>query len=332
MQLSQKVALAAKLGNYLLQNNEEWQAVKQRAYRENPWFIPEFIDNAAGNIASSYLDARLLDNWLGHYPALNQQKSPKTVGVIMAGNIPLVGFQDFLCVWLSGHRQQIKLSSKDQVLLPYLLGKLAEWDPAFNEDVQVLERLKDPDAFIATGSNNSGRYFEHYFGQKPHIIRNNRTSVAILEGNESLDDLRALSKDLMLYFGLGCRTVTKLYVPENYDFVPLIETLKDYNNYLDFHKYHHNFDYQLAILIMNSKVYMNSGALLLIEKEELFSPISQVHYSFYKDKTALLESLKSSDDIQCIVGRGFIPFGQGQSPSLMDYADGVDTMDFLQKL
>jgi len=332
MQLSQKVALAAKLGNYLLQNNEQWQAVKQQAYRENPWFIPEFIDNATQNIATSYLAANLLESWLRRYPLLNHQKSPKTIGVIMAGNIPLVGFQDFLCVWLSGHKQQIKLSSKDQVLLPHLLGKLAEWDPAFMEDVQVLERLKEPDAFIATGSNNSGRYFEYYFGQKPNIIRKNRTSVAILDGDESADDLRELSKDLMLYFGLGCRNVTKLYVPEYYDFVPLIEALKEYNYYLDFHKYHHNFEYQLAILIMNSKVYMNSGSLLLIEKEDLFSPISQVHYSFYKDKASLLDSLNTNNDIQCVVGKGLIPFGQGQSPSLMDYADGVDTMDFLQTL
>ena len=332
MQLSQKVALAAKLGNYLLQNNDEWQAVKQRAYRENPWFIPEFIDNAAQNIATAYLDVQVLEQWLSHYPALNHLEAVKTVGVIMAGNIPLVGFQDFLCVWLSGHKQQIKLSSKDQLLLPHLLGKLSEWDPAFKEDVQVVERLKEPDAFIATGSNNSGRYFEYYFGQKPHIIRKNRTSVAILEGNESADDLKALCSDLMLYFGLGCRNVTKLYVPENYDFVPLIEALKPYNYYLDFHKYHHNFDYQLAILIMNSKVYMNSGALLFIEKDEPFSPISQVHYGFYPDKAALMDSLKDNADIQCIVGRGYVPFGQGQSPTLMDYADGVDTMAFLQQL
>ena len=253
MDLSQKVALAVKLGNYLLQNNDTWQEVKQRAYRENPWFAPEFIDIACQNLARQFLQKDLLVNWLAHYPALNQGGGHKTVGVVMAGNIPLVGFHDFLCVFMSGHKQQVKLSSKDQVLMHHLLTKLAEWDPEFNQQVSIVERLKDCDAYIATGSNNSSRYFDYYFGSKPNIIRKNRTSVAILDGTESVDLLRGLAKDLMLYFGLGCRNVTKLYVPEGYDFVPLIDVLKDYNYYLDFHKYHHNFDYQLAILIMNSK-------------------------------------------------------------------------------
>lgn len=332
MQLSQKVALAVKLGNYLLQNNDEWQDIKQKAYRENPWFTPEFIDIAAKNIACSFLKEQLLKEWLAHYPALNHLKSQKTVGVVMAGNIPMVGFQDFLCVFMSGHKQQIKLSSKDQVLMQHLLAKMAEWDAAFREQVSVVERLRGCDAYIATGSNNSSRYFDYYFGSKPNIIRKNRTSVALLDGKETNEELGALARDIMLYFGLGCRNVTKLYVPEKYDFVPLIEALKEYNYYLDFHKYHHNFDYQLAILIMNSKVYMNSGALLLIESEDLFSPISQVNYSFYKDSAELKNSLRSNGDVQCIMGKDFIPFGEGQSPNLRDYADGVDAMSFLQSL
>lgn len=332
MQLSQKVALVAKLGNYLLQNNQEWQEVKQRASRENPWFTPEFIDIAALNLANQYLNEELLGDWLRHYPLLNRQRNAKTVGVVMAGNIPMVGFHDFLCIFMSGHRQQIKLSSKDQVLMRHLFAKMQQWEDDFETEVEIVEKLKDCDAYIATGSNNSSRYFEYYFGKKPNIIRRNRTSVALLDGNESTQDLKMLAKDLMLYFGLGCRNVTKLYVPHGYDFVPLIEILKDYNYYLDFHKYHHNFDYQLAILIMNSKVYMNSGALLLIEKEELFSPISLVHYSFYNDAGELKDRLKENLDIQCIVGNGFVPFGQSQSPSLMDYPDGVDTMKFLQEL
>ena len=332
MQLSQKVALAVKLGNYLLQNNDEWQTVKQRAYRENPWFAPEFIDIAAENIARSFLNEQMLKDWLNHYPALNHAEDGKTVGVVMAGNIPLVGFQDFLCVFMSGHKQQIKLSSKDQVLMQHLLSKMGEWSADFQGLVSVVERLKDCDAYIATGSNNASRYFDYYFGNRPNIIRKNRTSVAVLDGKERKEALEALAKDIMLYFGLGCRNVTKLYVPEDYDFVPLIEVLKDYNYYLDFHKYHHNFDYQLAILIMNRKEYMNSGSLLLIENEELFSPISLVNYSFYKDAVILKENLRANEEIQCIVGNGFVPFGQGQSPSLMDYADNIDTMLFLQRL
>jgi len=332
MQLSQKVLMAAKLGNYLLQNNEQWQQTKQQAYRENPWFIPEFIDIAANNIAKAYLNESLLSQWLSHYPALNRIDTPKTVGIVMAGNLPLVGFHDFLCVFLSGHKQQIKTSSKDSVLLKHLLAKMTEWDPAFANEVNVVERLKDCDAYIATGSNNSGRYFDYYFGSKPHIIRKNRTSVAILTGDESKQELNGLANDLMLYFGLGCRNVTKLYVPKGYDFVPLIEALKQFNYYLDFHKYHHNFDYQLAILIMNSKLYMNSGSLLLIENEALFSPISLVHYSFYEDAALLRQSLQDNENIQCIIGKNDVPFGQGQMPTLMDYADNVDTMKFLEGL
>lgn len=330
MQLSQKVDLAVKLGNYLLQNNDEWQAVKQRAYRENPWFNLEFIDIAAQNIAHSFLNEQLLKEWVAYYPLLNHQGSDKTVGIVMAGNIPLVGFHDFLCVFMSGHQQQIKLSSKDRVLMQHLLDKMTQWDTHFAERVCVVERLKDCDAYIATGSNNSSRYFDYYFGNRPNIIRKNRTAVAVLDGSESQQDLEALGSDLMLYFGLGCRNVTKLYVPEEYDFIPLINALKHYNYYLDFHKYHHNFDYQLAILIMNSKMYMNSGSLLLIENEDLFSPISRVHYSFYKDADELRENLPSNEDIQCIIGNGYVPFGKGQSPSLMDYADQIDTMSFLQ--
>ena len=332
MQLSQKVLMAAKLGNYLLQNNDEWQQIKHQAYRENPWFIPEFIDTATKNIAEAYLNESLLEKWLSRYPALNHSKTQKTVGVVMAGNLPLVGFHDFLSVFLSGHKQQIKLSSKDQVLLKHLLAKMTEWDPAFASEVSVVERLKDCDAYIATGSNNSSRYFDYYFGNKPHIIRKNRTSVAVLTGVESKQELNGLASDLMLYFGLGCRNVTKLYVPEGYDFVPLIEALKVYNYYLDFHKYHHNFDYQLAILMMNSKLYMNSGSLLFLENEALFSPISLVHYSFYNDLAAINDSLKGNEDIQCIIGKDNIPFGQGQRPTLTDYADNVDTMEFLAGL
>lgn len=329
MQLSQKVALAAKLGKYLLQNNDEWQQVKLRAYQENPWFNAEFIDIAAENIARSFLDDQLLIDWLKHYPALNQQNVMKTVGIVMAGNIPLVGFQDFLCVFMSGHKQQIKLSSKDQILMQHLLGKLREWDPEFAGLVSVVERLKDCDAYIATGSNNSSRYFDYYFGDHPHIIRKNRTSVAVLDGKETKEDLDALANDLMLYFGLGCRNVTKLYVPDGYDFIALLDALKPYNYYLDFHKYHHNFDYQLAILLMNSKYYMSSGSLLLIESEDLFSPISRVNYSFYQNLDELKSSLTSNENIQCIIGKGFTPFGHGQAPTLMDYADNVDTMAFL---
>ncbi|HTN35928.1 MAG TPA: hypothetical protein VL053_02580 [Arachidicoccus sp.] len=332
MNLPQRIALAVKLGNYLLENNEAWKAVKERSYRENPWFIPEFIEIATENIALEFLNEQLLTNWVDHYQVPENNSAPKKVGVIMAGNIPLVGFHDFLCVFIAGHSQRIKLSSKDQVLFRHLLDKLTEWDPEIKNWVEIADYLKDCDAYIATGSNNSSRYFEYYFGKYPNIIRRNRTSVAILDGQESQADLVNLSKELMMYFGLGCRNVTKLYVPEGYDFIPLLGALKHYEYYLDFHKYHHNFDYQLAILIMNNKLYMNSGSLLFTEREDLFSPISQVHYSFYKDRLAIQNQLEQLSDVQCIIGKDYVPFGKGQSPALMDYADKVDTMAFLINL
>lgn len=332
MNLVQRIALAAKLGNYLLENNEEWMEVKARAYRENPWFVPEFIEAAVQRIAHHFLEMTLLESWVKTYdiPVINP--APKTIGIIMAGNIPLVGFHDFLCVFIAGHRQRIKLSSKDRILLTHLVDKLTDWDESVGDLVQFGEQLKGCDAYIATGSNNSSRYFESYFGKYPNIIRRNRTSVAILDGTESKDDLAALSQDLMLYFGLGCRNVTQIYAPEGYDFIPLIDSLKQYDYYLDFHKYKHNFDYQLAILLLNNKFYMNSGSLLFSENDALFSPISLVHYSFYKDGSLLKDELKQNEDIQCIIGHDYIPFGKGQEPSLQDYADNIDTMAFLKQL
>lgn len=332
MNLVQRIALAAKLGNYLLENNDEWMEVKARAYRENPWFVPEFIDAAAKNIAEQFLNEDFLQDWANSYDLQQENLAPKTIGIVMAGNIPLVGFHDFLCVFIAGHHGRIKLSSKDQVLLTHLVGKLTQWDAAVGELVVLAEQLKGCDAYIATGSNNSSRYFESYFGRFPNIIRRNRTSVAILDGQETQAELVALGQDLMLYFGLGCRNVTKIYAPVGYDFVPLIGSLKQYEYYLDFHKYNHNFDYQLAILLLNNKFYMNSGSLLFSENEALFSPISLVNYSFYKDSTLLKDELKEHDDIQCVIGHDYIPFGKSQAPALMDYADNVDTMAFLNKL
>lgn len=332
MNLEQRINLLAKLGNYLMENNEEWKAVKERAFITNAWFAPEFIELACSSIASQFLRENLLISWAKGYAIPAQQIIPKNIGVVMAGNIPLVGFHDFLCVFISGHRQTIKLSSKDEIMLPFLVNKLIEWNPEVAEFVAFAMQLKKCDAYIATGSNNSSRYFEFYFQKYPSIIRRNRTSVAIVSGEETEEELESLSKDLMQYFGLGCRNVTKIYAPQDYDFVPLINKLKAYNYYLDFHKYKHNYDYQLAVLLMNNKYYMNSGSLLFSENDSLFSPISQVNYSFYKDKIELLNSLQSNEDVQCIVSSEQIPFGKSQWPSLSDYADGLDTMKFLMKL
>ncbi len=329
MILQERITLMSRLGQYMLSDDEQWLAIRERAYRENQWFIPEFIDRAVKSIAENFLDEGLLNNWAIRYNFPPEQVSPKTVGLVMAGNIPLVGFHDFLCVFISGHQVVMKASSKDELLIKHLIKKLYEWEITIQNTVSFADRLNGCDAYIATGSNNSGRYFEYYFGKYPHIIRKNRTSVAVIDNTETKEELEALADDIQLYFGLGCRNITQLFVPKEYDFIPLLNVLRKYDYFMDYHKYKHNFDYHLALLIMGNRYYMSSDTVILTENTSPFSPVSQVHYSFYTDKDELMQQLQNNPDIQCVVGKGSIPFGQAQSPSLIDYADGVDTMAFL---
>src|SRR5690606_23591827 len=278
---------------------------------------------------NAFLEKEKLVAWTYHY-RLDDNIKPKKVGIVMAGNIPLVGFHDFLSVFISGHYQHIKLSEKDAILLTHIIEVLIEWDPRVAPRVKIMDMLKDCEAYIATGSNNSSRYFQYYFGKYPSVIRGNKTSVAIINGDETEEELVTLSDDVHLYFGLGCRNVTKIFVPENYDFVPLLNAFKiKYAQFSDHTKFRNNYDYNLALLIMNNKFYMTNGVVIFAENDSLFSPVSQVHYAFYKDKNALLNELKSQENIQCIISRDAVPFGQSQHPELFDYADGVDTMQFL---
>jgi len=332
MNLLKRIFLLKKLGNYLLSTEESWVNVKEKAERENAWFTKTFVETAINNIATFFLEESLLNIWTAYYKVFDVPKIQRNIGIVMAGNIPLVGFHDFLCVFISGYKQTIKVSSKDNVLIKHIIEKLIEWEPEVCEYVKISENLKGNDAYIATGSNNSSRYFEYYFAKYPHIIRKNRTSVAILNGNEQESDLARLSDDIQMYFGLGCRNVTKLYVPQNYDFVSLLEALKKYEYYFEFHKYKNNYDYQLAILMMGRKYYMTNGSIILTEDNSLFSPVSQVNYEFYENKELLANQLKVNESIQCIVGNGLINFGEAQKPSLFDYADGIDTMAFLKEL
>ncbi|MEO7532032.1 MAG: acyl-CoA reductase [Sediminibacterium sp.] len=329
MNLHERIELLGRLGQYMLSEDEDWQAVKESAYRENPWFVPEFVEGSAKNIAHNFLNPPFLQNWAAQYSIPDKQLLPKTVGLVMAGNIPLVGFHDFLCAFMSGHSVVIKTSSKDEILIKHLVKKLYEWEITIQNTVSFAERLNNCDAYIATGSNNSGRYFDFYFGKYPHIIRRNRTSVAVLDGSETTEELDALSNDIQLYFGLGCRNVTQLFVPKEYDFIPLLNALRKYEHFLDFHKYKHNYDYHLALLIMGNRYYMNNDSIILTENLSPFSPVSQVHYVFYDNVAEVAITLENNADIQCVLGHGHVPFGMGQSPSLNDYADGVDTMAFL---
>lgn len=332
MNLQQRIVLLNRLGEYILQDNDNWQAAKQKAHFQNGWFTPEFIDLATRNIAHAFLQPDQLTAWAQQYNIPADNTAPKNVGIIMAGNIPLVGFHDFLCVFITGHRQTIKPSSKDEVLIKHLVQQLYDWDHTTQSLIAFSEMLKNCDAYIATGSNNSARYFDYYFSKYPHIIRRNRTSVAILTGEETPSALGRLADDVYQYFGLGCRNVTKLYVPEGYDFIPLLEAFKKYDYLSDFHKYKNNYDYMLAVLILNKQYYMANQSILLNENKELFSPISQLNFEYYKKTERPDETLKNNGDVQCIAGKGHLPFGKAQQPSLTDYADGVDIMKFLLEL
>jgi hypothetical protein len=331
MNLHTRINLLNSLGDYLLQENEELREVQQRAWFENKWFIPAYISLSGKSIAKQMLRTNILENIAKDYQLADQQTQPKTIGLVMAGNIPFVGLQDLICVFLSGQKLKIKTSSKDTLLVKHLIQYLTTIHPQVAEWITIQDMLKDCDAYIATGSDNSARYFEYYFSKYPHIIRKNRTSIAILDGTETIEDLENLADDIQLYFGLGCRNITQIWVPEEYDFVPLLGALRKYNNYKDHDKYKNNFDYQLTIAIMNNRFYMSNDSIVLIENESPFSPISQLHYQFYTNQADVKKKVDETK-IQCIVGKGFTPFGMAQQPSLTDFPDGVDTLDFLKNL
>ncbi|MBX5438130.1 MAG: acyl-CoA reductase [Thermoflavifilum sp.] len=332
MVLDKKIDLLQKLGDYMLSHDAAWMHARERASQENPWFTPEFIDLAVHHIAEAYLNAEKLQEWLQPYTSLlSQSMSPRKIGLVMAGNIPMVGFHDLLCGWLSGHELWIKYASRDRVLIPFLVEKLKEW-AGENLRIHDAELLRGCDAYIATGSQNTSRYFEYYFGKYPHIIRHNRTSVAILHGNESAAELQLLAKDICTYFGLGCRNVTKLYVPPGYDFQALGHALQAYAYFMDHRPYRHNFDYYLSAYLLNHQPHEVLGHIILKPDEALFSPVSVILYETYDNPEKLAQTLQASPAIQCLVGNEWLPFGKAQFPSLSDYADGINTLEFLLSL
>jgi len=329
MNLQTRINSFFLLGSHLLDlKNDELAEAKTRAYEQNSWFLPSFIEESISQIARQFLNKEALTQWTSLYPQIGNDGTGIKVGIVMAGNIPLVGFHDLLSTLIAGHTAVVKLSSKDTVLMEYVIKRLISIDPEFEQTIIVQDQLKNCDAYIATGSNNTSRYFEQYFGKFPHIIRSNKTSIAILDGQESSTDLELLTEDIMLYFGRGCRNVTQIWVPEGYNFIPLLNALKKYNYLLEEHKYKHNYDYQLALLMMNRQFYMDSGGILLSENASPFAAISQVHYQFYKEELPAL----NGEEIQCMVGKGGLSFGSLQQPNLSQYADGVDTLAFLSNL
>jgi len=286
------------------------------------------------------LEDKKVRQWISHYDkAKLENRHSQTVGVVMAGNVPAVGFHDFLSVLISGHRIQARLSSDDKKLMPAMAALLCEIEPGFTERISFTEEiLKGFDAIIATGSNNTSRYFEYYFGKYPHIIRKNRNGVAVLTGEETETQLRALADDIFLYYGLGCRNVAKLYVPRHYDFQLLLKVLGEQQHMVQNHKYFNNYEYNKAVFLVNKRSHFDTGNLLLVEEEKMVSPVAVLHYEHYTSPTALRHHLMvNNEQIQCVVAEAdfltnTVPFGKSQSPELWDYADGVDTLDFLLSL
>lgn len=300
----------------------------------NGWFEEPQVRRAVSSL-SKWLSVDSLSNWASKYS--NVTKS-KTVGLIMAGNIPLVGFHDFVCVLVSGNKALVKLSSDDKILLPLVAKMLVQLNSDFSNRIEFTSsRLQNFDAIIATGSDNTARYFDHYFGKYPHIIRRNRNSIAVLNGQETTEELKALGDDIFAYYGLGCRNVSKIYVPENYNFDVLFESLYFYKEIVNNKKYANNVDYYRALFLMGGNEMLENGFLLIREDKSLSSPISMLHYEYYNNLEVLKTELASkSDQIQCIVSKEAISnafnLGDAQCPRLNDYPDGVDTMQFLTSL
>ena len=331
MVLSKRVDAFVKLGHELSNiSSEKMESLFARAFNENNWFTPENITKSLEGIGG-FSDEKNLNSWVSKYDF--KEDAPKNVGVIMAGNIPLVGFHDLLSVLISGHHIMMKPSSQDKVLMSFVINTLLEIEPAFEKAIQIVERLNEADAFIGTGSDNSAKYFKQYFGKKPHIIRQNRTSIGVISGTETKEELEAFGEDIFTYYGLGCRNVSKVFVPKGYDFIPLLDAQAKHEAVGDHHKYRNNYDYNKSIYLVNREKHLDTGYLLIRESDEMVSPISVLYYQQYETEVELKQLLASNNDkIQCIVGQNYIPLGKAQQPELWDYADGVDTVAFLSQL
>lgn len=332
MLLPDRLLVLEELRRFFTSPSPQLKHFIKEAGIKNGWFIEPFVETAIDAIARHYLSEEALQTLVSRYALNERNEVPKTVGIVMAGNIPLVGFHDLLSVFLSGHRALIKLSTKDEVLMKMVLDKMVETDAGVAQWLQLAERLTGADAYIATGSTNSSRYFEYYFGKYPHIIRRGRSSAAVLTGKESEEELLALADDIMMYFGLGCRSITKIFVPREYDFIPLLKALEKYRFVIDNHNYKNNYDYQLALLILNRKFYMTNDVVVLTEHDSLFSPVSVLHYAYYEQADAVVTDLLHNESVQAVCGDGQLPFGKAQQPGICNYADDVDTMQFLAAL
>ncbi|MCK5467478.1 MAG: acyl-CoA reductase [Cyclobacteriaceae bacterium] len=306
-----------------------------RASYKNPWFTYDNVRLSFDGLVH-YLEENKIGTWLTKYDL--SQVSSKNVGVVMAGNIPMVGIHDMICVLISGHNLIAKLSSQDDVLIPFIADELIKIESEFKNSIQTVEQLKGVDAVIATGSDNSARYFDYYFSKYPNIIRKNRTSIAIINGDENTNELKDLGQDLFSYFGLGCRNVSKLFLPTGYDIKKLISHLENFKYIIDHNKYGNNYFYRKSIFLVNQIEHLDNGFALFHHSDQLVSPISVIYYDYYNDLNSLKKQLiPMKDKIQCIVSNEDIMdksviFGKAQMPEIWDYADHIDTLDFLTKI
>ncbi|MCX6301257.1 MAG: acyl-CoA reductase [Bacteroidia bacterium] len=341
MKLEQRISAFSELGETL----RDTIAGKQTSYtsrieqlienqhHNNPWFTPDNVRMAVSAIAEE-LTSGNLNRWCNAYPGLDKKIKPLNVGVVMPGNIPLAGFHDFLSVLISGNRIIAKKSSKDPDLINLISEILVSADPEFKNLISITdENLTGFDVVIATGSDNSARYFEYYFGKYPHIIRNNRNSIAIIDGKENDNELEALGTDVFSYFGLGCRNVSRLFLPAGYDLSVLTRCWNSYSGLVRHKKYASNYDFSKAVFIVNREKFTDTGYLLMKEHNSISSPVAVLHYGFYKiPEEFKIQIFQLKDKIQCIIGHDYIPFGKAQMPALWDYADSIDTIDFLLKI
>ena len=314
---------------------DSFEALLELSQSHNGWFTKEQVYFAVNSWAEALTETKL-NEWLLNYDF--SKVTPKKVGLILAGNIPLVGFHDFLSVLIAGHSVLVKTSSNDQHLIKFFANYLISVNNDLLERITFTDgKLENFDAVIATGSNNTARYFEYYFKNKPSIIRKNRNSVAILTGNETQEDLVNLGEDIFRYFGLGCRNVSKIFVPNGYNFDSFFKAIFEYQDVIHYEKYANNYDYNKAVFLMSNFKLLDNGFLTLKEDSSYSSPISSVFYEFYEDLEILKNRLKNEgDQIQCIVSNHLIDnsiaFGQTQKPKLWDYADNVDTLKFLNSI
>lgn len=337
MNLKQRIAAFIQLGKYIRNlTEEELESLSIKVENNNNWFTPRQTKFALNEISGMLEEANLRE-WLSNYqiPSLTPAKP---VGLLMAGNIPAVGFHDLLCVLISGHEVHAKLSSSDKILIPWLSEILNSIEPLFSSKIFFQDMLKGKEAYIATGSDNSSRYFGYYFGKFPHIIRKNRTAIAVLDGMENGEDFQSLAHDMFQYFGLGCRNVSKLYLKSKCQLQDLLNEIKGFHLPLSHHKYLNNYDYNKAIYLVNGEAHLDNGFLLVKESKELVSPISVLFYEIYPNLEMLTKKInEDSAKIQCIVSKNAwfpnsVPFGQSQKPNLGNYADNVDTLKFLISL